>query len=198
MGGNTEDFEYNPLNKNKLKELGFDYIALGHIHKLNYNEEENQRIVYPGSCISLGFDELGEHGVILGDLTKESINLKFLRMDLKEFKEEFLNVTDIYSIEELIEKINNMKIYDNIFYKIVLIGNRNFEININKLYQFIEISNIIKIKDNTKINIDIEKLSNEMNLKGLFIKEILNDKNLKNIDEKTAEKIIEIGLEILK
>ena len=26
-----------------LKEKGFDYIALGHIHKLDYNNEENQR-----------------------------------------------------------------------------------------------------------------------------------------------------------
>ena len=32
---------YNPLNKNRLKEIGFDYVALGHIHKLDYNNEEN-------------------------------------------------------------------------------------------------------------------------------------------------------------
>jgi len=56
---------YNPLSKTYLKELGFDYIALGHIHKISYNEEENQKIVYPGSLVSLGFDELGKHGMIL-------------------------------------------------------------------------------------------------------------------------------------
>ena len=39
--------KYNPINKNKLKEIGFDYVALGHIHKLDYNNEENQNIVYP-------------------------------------------------------------------------------------------------------------------------------------------------------
>ena len=64
-GGNGQDLEYNPLSKNKLKQLGFDYIALGHIHKPNYNQEENQRIVYPGSPIAMGFDELGKHGVIM-------------------------------------------------------------------------------------------------------------------------------------
>ncbi len=60
-----EDKKYNPINKNKLLQTGFDYIALGHIHKLNYNTEENQKIVYPGSAISLGFDELGKHGIIM-------------------------------------------------------------------------------------------------------------------------------------
>ncbi len=59
--------QYNPMNKNNLNKLGFDYIALGHIHKPDYNTEQNQRIVYPGSTIAMGFDELGEHGFIVGN-----------------------------------------------------------------------------------------------------------------------------------
>ena len=56
------------------------------IYKLDYNNEENQRIIYPGSTISMGFDELGKHGVILGDIDKEKVNLEFLPIDNKEFK----------------------------------------------------------------------------------------------------------------
>jgi len=197
-GGNITNFEYNPLNKNKLKQLGFDYIALGHIHKLDYNTDENQRIVYPGSPISLGFDELGKHGVILGEISKEEIHLEFLPIDDKEFREEELNITLINSVEELIEKINEIEIQDNIFYKIILTGKRNFEINIYYLYQFILNENIIKIKDETEINIDIYKKAEEKNLKGIFLKEILEDEKNKKIDKNTAEKIIEIGLDILK
>ena len=52
--------------------MGFDYVALGHIHKLDYNTEENQRIIYPGSTISMGFDELGKHGFIVGELKKKN------------------------------------------------------------------------------------------------------------------------------
>ncbi len=62
-GGAIENSEYNPLSKKILKEKGFDYVALGHIHKLDYNQEENQNVVYPGSTVSLGFDELGKHGM---------------------------------------------------------------------------------------------------------------------------------------
>jgi len=197
-GGNITDLEYNPLNKNKLKQLGFDYIALGHIHKLDYCSEQNQKIIYPGSTISLGFDELGKHGVILGEITKENLSLEFLQIDNKEFKEEIIDVTSIYSIEELIEKINSIKILENIFYKIILNGKRNFEINIYYLYKIILNKNIIKIKDNTELNIDINKLSEEINLKGIFLKEILIEKENGKIDQNTAERIVEIGLDVLK
>ena len=64
-GNEKSDNLYNPLSKTYLKALGFDYIALGHIHKISYNEEEKQKIVYPGSLVSLGFDELGKHGMIV-------------------------------------------------------------------------------------------------------------------------------------
>lgn len=196
-GGYDDNREYNPLNKNKLKQLGFDYIALGHIHKLNYCEEEEQRIVYPGSPISMGFDELGKHGVIVGNINKEDLNLEFLKIDNKEFKEEKLDVTDINSVEELIEKINEIKIENNIFYKVILIGKRNFEINIYYLYKFILNENIIKIKNQTEINVDVYKMSQEINLKGLFLKEVLENERNKNITQDMAEKIIEIGLNAL-
>lgn len=197
-GGNITNLEYNPLNRNRLKQLGFDYIALGHIHKPDYCTEIEQRIVYPGSTISLGFDELGKHGVILGDITKENINLTFLPVDEKEFKEEVLDVTEILSKEELIEKINQIDVQNNIFYKIILKGKRNFEIDVYELYEFLQHENIIKIKDETEINVDINKLSQEMNLKGIFLKEILEDIESEKIEKNMAEKIIEIGLNSLK
>lgn len=52
---------YNPVSRTMLHGLGYDYIALGHIHK----RECDRNIVYPGSLASLGFDELGEHGMIV-------------------------------------------------------------------------------------------------------------------------------------
>ena len=196
-GGTIEDMEYNPLNKTMLKELGFDYIALGHIHKLDYNNEENQRIVYPGSTISMGFDELGEHGVIVGEIDKKNIKLEFLKIDNKQFKELELDISGINSIEELIEKINELKLENNVFYKIILNGDKNFEINIYNLFQFISNENIIKIKDKTKLRIDLEEISKNNNLRGLFVKEILDALKENNYDKKLLENALEIGLEII-
>ena len=73
-GGNEKDKGYNPMTSKELKTLDFNYIALGHIHKLSYKDYENQKIVYPGSTVSLGFDELGDRGVILGDIEKDNLD----------------------------------------------------------------------------------------------------------------------------
>lgn len=199
--GNIEDSEYNPISRKLLKEKGFDYVALGHIHKIDYNKEENQRIVYPGSTVSLGFDELGKHGMILGDLSKEIIELQFIPLDETEFKLKEVDVTEINSKEELIEKLNELEFNENELIKIVLVGKRNFEIDRYELYKLISNDKIIKIKDKTRINYDLEKLANETTLKGLFAKEMMNkleDSKLSNEEKKIIEKAIEIGFEALE
>ena len=40
-------------------------LDYGHIHKPYYEKQEKPYIVYPGSLASLGFDELGKHGMIM-------------------------------------------------------------------------------------------------------------------------------------
>lgn len=199
-GGTIEDIEYNPISRKVLQDKGFDYVALGHIHKLDYNNEQNQRIVYPGSIVSLGFDELGKHGMIIGNLERDKIDLEFVPLNVTEFKLEEVDVTDVISKEDLIEKINELRFEKNELIEIVLIGKRNFEINKYDIYKLISNDKIIKIKDKTKLNYNLEKLANENTLKGLFAKEMLerlNEQNLSEEDKKIIEKAVEIGFEAL-
>ena len=198
---NIEDRQYNPMKKNMLKAKGFDYVALGHIHKLDYNTEENQKIVYPGSTISLGFDELGKHGMIVGEFKEKELNLNFVPLDEKEYKVIQLDITNMNSKEELIEKIENVDIKENEYIEIVLNGNRNFEINVYELLKLVLNDRVIKIKDKTKIGYDLDKLSNETTLRGLFIKEMkekLKNENINEEEKEIIEKAIEIGLYVLE
>lgn len=186
--GDIIDSIYNPMNINLLKNKGFDYVALGHVHK----RDDSTNIVYPGSLISLGFDELGEHGMIVGEIINKKLFKKFISIDNREFIEKEINISDIYSEEELIEKINNIEENNNL-YKINLIGYRNFPININiKLLK----NNIIKIKNNTKIKIEIKE--NNYTLKGIFIKKLNEKKNNGEINEDIYEKILELGMQVLE
>ena len=185
--GDLGESKYNPMNLNEIKSMGFDYVALGHIHK----RDDKTNIIYPGSLISLGFDELGEHGMIVGEIIDKKLNKEFIKIDEREFVEFELDVSNIISEEELIEKINNIN-EENKLYKIILIGYRNFPINIDiKLIN----KNIIKIKDNTKLKIDFKENNNT--LKGLFIKKLNERKNSNLIDEKTYEDILEIAEQAL-
>jgi len=195
-GGRDELREYNPMKEQELKKLDFDYIALGHIHKSNYNEEKSSKIIYPGSTISLGFDELGSHGMIVGNIDEDKkVQLAFVPVDKKQFYEISLPVDDILSKEELIEAINSRTWNEDGYYKIILTGKRNFEIQPLEILKYITVRNIIKIKDNTTMKIDLDKLAQEESLKGIFVKNLLE----KVTDENREEilKAIEIGLEAM-
>ena len=197
-GANIEEKQYNSISTKMLDEKGFDYVALGHIHKTNFNKES--KIIYPGSLVSLGFDELGQHGMVVGEIKNKKLNIEFVPIKSSEFVEKRIDVTEIISKEELIEKINSIEIQPNEYVKIILEGKRNFEINTYELYKLIQEPQIIKIKNKTKINYKLDEIENETTLKGLFAKEIkqkLEDENLTNEQKEILEKAIEIGFEAL-
>lgn len=219
----TLDMQYNPLNSNKLKEIGFDYVALGHIHKANYEENKNN-FIYPGSLISFGFDELGEHGFLDVEINKNNseknnlINLKinnnnseinnnnlkinkkikFIKVDKRIFEEIKLNISEINSEEELIEKIKNIKTERQKNYKVILEGYKNIEIDLNKIQKMILDENVLKVKDFSKVKYDIKELANQNNLKGVFINRILQKEEEKLCTKEEAEQAIEIFINALK
>lgn len=194
LNGSTKDVgEYNPILENTLRNTEFDYIALGHIHKRNM---DNLKMVYPGSMIAGGFDELGKHGMIEGEIntqTKE-INIKFISLDDKEFVKEVFDVSNINSEEELIEKINSLTREDNKYYEYVLSGNRNINMDINKILKHIEDKNVIKLKDTSKLQYDLEKISKERSLKGIFVRELLEQIEEDNSNKEEIYRVIELGL----
>lgn len=182
-GATKENTEYNPILESTLMLSGFDYIALGHIHKNNVYE--NKKIVYPGSLISGGFDELGKHGMVVGEINEidRKITREFIPLDNKEFKEIEINISNINSIESIIETINEIKLEEDKYYKIILTGQKQVEINTLDLLKNIDNKNIIKIKDKTSIEYDLEKIAKEQSLKGIFVKRLLEQMNEENKEE---------------
>lgn len=185
---------YNPVSTRDL--LEFDYVALGHIHKPKYDN----KIVYPGSPISFGFDELGTHGFISGEIKNKEMKIEFIPIDEREFKEINYDISAINSKEELIEKLQELKLNKNDFYKIILNGKRNFEINILEINKLIQNNNILKLKDKTKINYNLEKIKNETSLRGIYVDLILEKIRELNNEEEINKylKAIEIGLDSLE
>ena len=90
-----------------------------------------------------------------------------------------------------------MELYEDNFYKLILLGKRKFEINVLELLKLINKKNIIKIKDKTSPDFNLENMVNNNTLKGIFIQEILNEIKLQNYTQEEIDKIIEIGLSVL-
>ena len=186
----TLDMQYNPLNSNKLKEIGFDYVALGHIHKANY--EENKNNSEKNNLINLNNSEINNNNL------KINKKIKFIKVDKRIFEEIKLNISEINSEEELIEKIKNVKTDKKRNYKIILEGYKNIEIDLNKIQKMVLNENILKVKDFSKVKYDIKELANQNNLKGVFINRILQKEEERLCTKEEAEQAIEIFINALK
>ena len=121
-------------------------------------------------------------------------------MNLFQLIEINYDISAINSKEELIEKLQELKLNKNDFYKIILNGKRNFEINILEINKLIQNNNILKLKDKTKINYELDKIKNENSLRGIYVDLILEKiKELNNEEEINKYlKAIEIGLDSLE
>ena len=138
-------------------------------------------------------------GMILGEINDDTKELKteFISLNEAEFEVVEFDVTNILSKEELIEELNN-KDFSNINYlEIVLIGKRKFEIETNQILKYLVIPNIVKIKNRTTLEVDLEAISRQNNLKGIFIKKLLEKEEKEPENKEKIEKAIEIGLRFI-
>ena len=88
---------------------------------------------------------------------------------------------------ELLPKEEDRK---NNLYKIILTGKRFFPLNLDEIKKMVQTENIVKIKDKTKLGINIEQIANENNIKGIFVKNMLEKKEKEKLDDDFIEKAI--------
>jgi len=102
---------YNSVNSKLLKDIGFDYVAMGHNHKMYVKDN----IYNPGSLCQLKFDDEGEHGYFKGDLETKKVEFVQSRSrkyaditipydKLNEFEQVYPDKSTIYRI-----KVTGMK-----------------------------------------------------------------------------------------
>ncbi len=168
----------------------FDYVALGHIH---LKKVDDSHIIYPGSLISMGFDELGEHGIVIGNMEKGHITYEFKNMEYRHFEEYHVDVSKFKSPEDILHQV---AFEDNI-YRVILEGSRN--VSIDKMKEILneQSKNICEIKDITHLVYDFEAIQTEQNLKGYFTKKMMEE--LKSHPEQKEEilKAIEITYQLM-
>lgn len=186
---NGAGHQYHDIKEKELSQ--FDYVALGHIHE---KKIDDSRIIYPGSLLSCGFDEPGEHGFVLGEITKEVCTITFHKLAYKEFKKMELDLSNIGNFQEVMEQLN---IGEDI-YEVKLLGTRNFDTAelIESMKE--QYKNICIIKDLTKLPYHFETIQKEDNLKGFFTRKFLAEMENMNEEEKQeAYRIIELVYQMM-
>ncbi len=174
---------YNPISTAFIGECGADYLALGHIHKRSEVERLGKTsFAYSGCPEGQGFDELGLKGVYLGEITKEKVDLSFVPCSnrLHVFKKFDLSAAgNTAEAEKVILEALAQEFGDSFkqnLYKITLKGQLDNPEVINAAELAILLKEklyFVKLKNKIKQKVDLELLSKENSLKGIFVNKML-------------------------
>lgn len=100
---------YGPITHKQIGESGFDYIALGHIHKGSGVLCENGvYYAYPGCIEGRGFDEVGDKGALCGTVGKNGADLAFLSLARRKYAVEQLDISDMEERTQVVEAIRDL------------------------------------------------------------------------------------------
>ena len=203
LSNSDEGNEYNPITKEDIGWSGLNYIAIGHRHNFSGIKKSNNTYYgYAGCPQGRGFDEVGDKGVILGDITKDTVNLGFIRTSKRNYYIKEIDITNANSYEEIkniiVKEISEEERNLN-FYKIVLKGEVESYFNINEeviLEKVKDYFYFIKIIDNTKIKIDIDTIAKDYSIKGVYARKLL-EKSKEDISEEIIELALKMGVQAL-
>lgn len=96
---------YMHIGLDALESLGFDYIALGHIHKADILAPN---IAYSGILEGGDFQELGPKGYLEVGINKMSCQIDFKNFSLRNFTEDSLELDPSMDQSQVMEAINSL------------------------------------------------------------------------------------------
>lgn len=114
VDGDLQHETYSPCTRKDLIEKGFDYWALGHIHKRNILYER-PTIVYPGNIQGRSIKETGPKGCYVVDVNESgNVSLHFHELDLVRWQVREVSIDGlsneaewIQSVEQAVESIRD-------------------------------------------------------------------------------------------
>lgn len=193
MHGNLAGADYNPIKVADIESSGLDYLALGHIHKASGVMKAGATYyAYCGCPEGRGNDETGEKGIYALELAKGNIlNCSFVPICARMYIDEEIDVRNTQNYEEIMTKINEKYQGSKHLYRFTLTGSSNLPVDTEVLREKIE-GFCVTVRDKTTPKVDLEKLSGEFSLKGLFAKFALLDKE--NLTEEEFNDALKSGL----
>ncbi|MCL1802309.1 MAG: metallophosphoesterase [Eubacteriaceae bacterium] len=191
----TNSSDYLPISEEMLASIGFDYAALGHVHKAT---QVKNNIFYSGSPEPLNFGEEGRHGYVTGVFEEKKLSLSFMVSNRREFATLQLKITSDMN-EELIKSQVRQACGDGMpkhVYRLVFTGIKHPLIDITEIMDdFMDDFYSVDYYDRTVPDYDIKKIyqDNKDNIIGKFIYSLTQDATKDPI----AYKALLSGLEAL-
>lgn len=167
------DEKHIPVSKQALENLGYDYVAMGHIHKPQVLIKN--KVVYAGALEPIDKNDVGKHGYVLGEFTEKGVKTWFVPNARREYIHLSIEIDEFMTngvLKDMIKDSIREHGSENI-YHFVLRGFRDADISF-QLDGVKNYGNIIDIVDETNPSYDFQKLleKNKGNLLGRYIESL--------------------------
>lgn len=167
------DSTYGPITREQIAASGLAYLALGHIHQYSgVNREGNTFWAYPGCPEGRGFDELGDKGVLAGEVSAAGVDLRFVPLCRRRYHIIPVDVTGREPREALAEALPETAAED--VCRFVLTGESGEQgVDLPSLETaFAQRCYVLQLRDQTRPAEDIWKRAGEDTLRGLFLQDL--------------------------
>lgn len=191
--------EGQDIRLRELKGKNIDYLALGHIHSYKTGTLDERGIyAYCGCLDGRGFDECGEKGFVLLEVDTGKLQMQFIPIASRTLYQRAVDISGTETTIEILKKLEKAvsDIPNNSLVKVVLTGrvSMDAEKDLKYLEQYLlEHFYFGRVKDVTKLAVNIEEYQYDATLKGEFIRLVLSS----FLEEETKEQVILTGIRAL-
>lgn len=167
---------YNRITVENIAESGLDYLALGHIHAYSGLCTAGKTCyAYPGCPQGRGFDETGDKGVIIAEVSKYDTQIRFVPTAKRKYLELSCDVSKFPSVSEAAADALGAYNTDNIV-RLTLTGERPNDFDCAEIENELkDAAFTITVRDRTTYARDIWEGLSEDTLRGSFLR-IMNKK----------------------
>ncbi len=170
---------YGAIDLDMFFDKPIDYFALGHIHSFKIEGAARGYAAYSGCLEPRGYDETGQKGFVWIDtsILDRTKSIRFVPYATRQAFSIRLDISDCVTASDVVKKaasfVDGTSVTSFDMVEFYLIG----EIREDCVFTTEQIAQglkpllfDVKVKDLTKVKIDIEKIKNELSLKSQFIK----------------------------
>lgn len=188
----------------KLRNLGIDYLALGHVHSHKIGPLDSRgKYCYPGCLEGRGFDECGEHGFVLLEIDEEGrkCSAEFVPMASRNLYTLEVDISGCLTTQDIAVRMETeldvARFSAESLLKIVLTGSVDVECDKSLellVKRFESEYYFLKIEDASKLKVDYQAFALDESLKGEFVRTVWSAEDL-NEEDKAA--IVRYGIQAL-
>lgn len=156
---------YDPIDERDIAASGADYIALGHVHACSGLKKAGRTYyAWPGCPEGRGFDECGEKGVLIVDVSPGKAKAKFIPTAARRY--ECLSVPA--------DELDGFRLPDGAaenIYQITITGETDREPDLAALRRRLEPRVFaLRLRDETRLRTDVWARAGEDSLRGVFLR----------------------------